>query len=331
MTVEGGRTAAPNSPVWGLWRRPSPDIKHGAHYERVLGTSLEIQLTVDTRKASQAAEAAALEEIDRLEDIFSAYRANSELGLWQQSQDERTPVSPELATVLQSAEDWRRRTENAFHPAVEALTHLWRSGAERGEEPSSDALANVVRELSTPLWDVDKTRRTARRRTRLPVTLNAIAKGYIIDAACQTALRQPGVRAVLVNIGGDIRHIGGKPILAAVADPFAPQDNAPPLATVRLGDQGLATSGGYRRGFQIGERWRSHLLDPRTGYPAEDIASASVIAGSAEMADILTTAFSVMRPDESLRLADNLPGVGVLLVTCERQIYSNSYWKKHSQ
>ena len=117
--------------------------------------------------------------------------------------------------------------------------------------------------------------------------------------------------AALVNIGGDVRHAGEKPVPVAIADPFAPQDNAPPLATVQLGDQGIATSGGYRRGFQIGGRWHSHLLDPRTGCPAGEVVSASVITDSAERADVLATAFSVMRPDESLRLADSLPGVGV--------------------
>jgi thiamine biosynthesis lipoprotein len=305
-------------------------VNHRTQYECVLGTSLEIQILADTLSACCAAEAAVLAEIDRQEGIFSAYRLESELCRWQETHDDPIPISPELAAVLQAAEEWRSRTGGAFHPATEALTRLWREGAERDETPDGDALRRVVAELSVPLWDVDQARLTARHWTRLPVTLNAIAKGHIIDAACRTAMRQPGVEAALINIGGDIRHAGGKPVLAAITDPFAPQDNAPPLTAVRLGDQGLATSGEYRRGFRIGGRWHSHLLDPRTGYPAGDVVSASVIADSAENADALATAFSVMRPDESLRLADGLPGTGVLIVTRERQIRSNAFWRKHS-
>ncbi len=314
---------------WRFWRRPPvPGVRHMARHERVLGTSLELQLLADTPAAGGAAEAAVIAEIGRLEAIFSAYRADSELCRWQQTHAAPTPVSPELAAVLRAAEHWRRWTGGAFHPAAEALTRLWRQGAEREETPGGDALRQVVTDLREPLWEVDAARLTARRRTRLPVTLNAIAKGYIIDAACGAAMRQPGVRAALVNIGGDIRHAGARPVMATVTDPFAPQDNAPPLTAVWMRDQGLATSGGYHRGFRIGRRWHSHLIDPRTGRPAQDVVSASVIADSAERADVLATAFCVMRPDESLRLADSLPGVGVLIVTRKRQTHSNALWQR---
>lgn len=331
-----GRSADSLSPApigfrWPFRRRaPTPGVRHAARYEGVLGTALELQILADTPQSGTTAEAAVLVEIDRLERVFSAYHADSELRRWQETHDTDEAVSPELAAGLQAAETWRQRTDNAFHPAVEALTHLWREGAERGEAPDGDALERMVTELRTPLWDVDATRQTARRRTRLPITLNALAKGFIIDAACGMAMRQPGVRAALVNIGGDIRHAGDSPVPVAVADPFAPQDNAAPLATVRVVSQGVATSGNYRRGFRVGDRWHSHLLDPRTGYPAENVVSASVIADSAQMADVLTTAFSVMRPEESLRLADGLPGVGALIVTQDGVRHANGAWRKHA-
>jgi len=127
---------------------------------------------------------------------------------------------------------------------------------------------------------------------------------------------------------GDIRQLGGNGVPVGIADPFAPQENAPLLATVWLRDQGMATSGNYRRGFRMGERWRSHLLDPRTGYPVENVVSASVIASSAQLADVLTTAFSVLPPDESRRLADHLPGVGLLLVTRDGERYANGVWRQ---
>jgi thiamine biosynthesis lipoprotein len=315
-----------------FWKRvPTPPaVRHIARYERVLGTSLELQILADVRESGLAAETAVLQEIDRLERIFSAYRAESELRCWQETQDSALSVSPELAIVLAAAERWRQATDSAFHPAVEALTRLWREGAERGREPDPETLAQVVGLMRTPLWEADTQRRTARRWTSLPVTLNAIAKGFILDCACEAAMRQSGVQAALVNIGGDIRHRGDKPVPVAIADPFAPEDNAVPLATVRIQNMGIATSGNYRRGFQIGERWYSHLLNPRTGYPTDAVVSASVIAESALLADVLTTAFSVMTLDESLRFADSLPRVGVLLVSRRQEIRSNALWRKHS-
>ena len=173
-----------------------------------MGTSLELQIVAESRERGQAAEAAALREIDRLEEVFSAYNPNSELCRWQKTIGPAT-VSPELAQVLLAAEDWRQRTDNAFHPAVESLTRLWRDASEHGTEPDTEVLAQTVREMQTPLWDVDTKLLTATRRTRLPVTLNAIAKGFIVDRACFVASEQAGVRAVLVNIGGDICQRGG--------------------------------------------------------------------------------------------------------------------------
>ena len=79
----------------------------------------------------------------------------------------------------------------------------------------------------------------------------------------------PHVSDVLLNVGGDVRHCGTSSVVAGIADPFAPAENAPLLTAVRLGDEALATSGGYRRGFQAGGRRVSHIVDPRTGHPAE--------------------------------------------------------------
>ena len=315
-----------------IWKRSltRSGVRHIARYERVLGTSLELQIVADTLEMCRAAERVVLQEIDRLECIFSAYRPDSELRCWQRTYASREAVSQELATVLQAAEFWRQRTENAFHPAVEALTRLWREGAEQGTEPSACALQQTVEEMREPLWEVDGRHKTACRWTRLPVTLNAIAKGYILDRACITAIQQPRVRAVLVNIGGDIRHIGESPVSVHIADPFSPQDNAVPIATLRLQNRGVATSGNYRRGFQIGECRHSHLLDPRTGYPVETVVSASVIAERAMFADVFTTAFSVMQAEESLRMADSLPDVATLLVTRDRKCHANALWRQYS-
>lgn len=318
-----------------LWKRlfSRPPVRHVARYERVLGTALELQVVAETPEPCRAAEAAVLREIDRLEGIFSAYRPDSELRRWLEAPEtgaSPAAVSPELAAVLEASEYWRERTAGAFHPAAEALTRLWRAAAEQGSEPDPAALERTVADLRAPLWEVDRASGTATRWTRLPVTLNAAAKGFILDCACETAMRQPGVRAALVNIGGDIRQRGGQGVPVGIADPFAPHENARLLGSVWLHQGGIATSGGYRRGFPVGERWRSHVLDPRTGYPVEQVVSASVVADTALLADILATVFSVLPPEESIALADALPGIGTLLVAQDGARHENAAWRRHA-
>lgn len=314
-----------------LWQRLKPKrrYRHTAHYERVLGTSLELQIVSRSEQAGPQAEAASLAEIDRLETIFNAYAPSSELNRWQSFRDEEITVSPELGELLATSNYWCKKTQGAFNPAVEAITRIWKEHAEQNQ-PVRDELVDVLGELKQPLWSFGRSHSTACRLTRLPITLNSIAKGFIIDQAALCAAQVESVDEVLVNIGGDLRHIGSKPVSITIVDPFAPAENAPAAATIQICNQGLATSGNYRRGFRIGEHWFSHVIDPRTGYPVEHVVSASVIAPDAMTADVLATVFDVFVPDESLAFADALPNIGVLLITEDGMSLSNAYWKTHA-
>lgn len=264
--------------------------RHVAHYERVLGTSMELQL-VGTPDAISQAEVAALVEIDRLEAIFSAFREEGEFARWERTFDEDVPVSSELAEVLREAERWREATGGAFDP--------------------------VMAPGGGPRWTVRG--ETARRLTPRKASLHALAKGFIVDRAAAVARAVAGVDAVLLNVGGDLRHLGPGTVTVAIADPFAPYENAEPLARVGIGNQGVATSGTYRRG--------AHLIDPRTGEPADRIASATVVADRAADADALATACFVLPPREGLALADRL-GFALLLVLPDRKRRANRAWRK---
>ncbi|RYG62631.1 FAD:protein FMN transferase, partial [bacterium] len=239
-------------------------FRHANYFEGVLGTSLEIQIVASQESCGCRAENAVLNEIERLEQIFNAYNPKSELCRWQNTFETDVAVSPELAQVLRDAETWRDQTNGAFNPAVEAFTRLWKAVEKDGSELSAHQLAVIGVHSKKPLWEVDVERGTARRLTRLPVTLNSIAKGFVIDRAATVASEIEGVRETLINIGGDIRHIGTKKAPIAIADPLCDAENAPPAARITLSNQGVATSGNYRRGFQVGKKWYSHLLDPRT-------------------------------------------------------------------
>ncbi|MFL5620767.1 MAG: FAD:protein FMN transferase [Gemmatimonadaceae bacterium] len=291
------------------------------HYERVLGTSLELQVVAAGGGCARRAESAVLAEIDRLEQILSGWAPNSELALWLATSETDVPVSADLADVLHASAVWRERTGGAFNPAAQAIVERLRDGASAGAEPSAHL---------GPLWRVDRASGTARRLTQHSVSLDAIAKGYIVARAAARVRAVDGVSDVLLNIGGDLQHFGRGTIAAGVADPLAPAENAPPIAAVRLRNAALATSGGYRRGFLLGGRRVSHIVDPRIGQPADRIASASVFAPDCATADALSTAFSVMLPHESVALADSLGGVGCLLVERDGTITTNVTWNERA-
>ena len=304
--------------------------RHAFHYEGVLGTSLELQVVAASADAAHAAESAVLEEIDRLAGILSGYAPTSELSRWLATRGEPVAVSPELADVLDAAEAWRARTGGAFNPAAASLVELLGDRATdpaRAPDDRTRAVRERLLEMDRPLWTVDRVRGVACRLTRLPVSLDALAKGYVVDLAAARARDVDGVTEVLVNVGGDLRHLGERPLVVGVADPRAPAENAPPIAAVRLRGEALATSGGYRRGFTMAGRAVSHILDPRDGRPAERVISASVVAPDCATADALSTAFSVLAPAESVALADATPGAGCLLVERDGAVTTSAAWR----
>jgi len=310
-------------------------VLHHKHFERVLGTVLELQIRASSLEVAYRAETALLFEIDRLERVFSRFLSHSELVRWQCSEGEQK-VSLELGELLAESLVWQARTGGAFHPSVDALTQVWKEAEQTGLVPSSVQLKPVLEALKTPLYQVNDTARAANRLSKLPLNFNAIAKGRIADVACGAAFAVSGVLEVLVNLGGDLRHRVSPTVSPAkqnsglevdIENPFSSADNAPPIARVRVQNAAVATSGGTRRGFQVGGKWFSHVLDPRTGLPAQHMACATVLADDCATADVLATAFLVLEPSESLELADSLPRVGCLLVSQNARIHSNAFWR----
>ena len=319
------------------WTRTRALRRYAFHYERVLGTSLELQVVATDEITARRAEAAVLAEVDRLEQILSGYLAGSELSHWQAQHELLVAVSPDLADVLAAAEWWRTFTSGAFNPAVVSLVDLlcepsspeapraWTDDASR-----RGAIRDRLHAMRQPLWTVNRACAQACRLTQLRVSLDGIAKGYVVDKAAARAASIDGVTQVLVNIGGDLRHVGTRPLTVSVAHPHAPAENGPPLSMVRLTGEALATSGGYHRPLTMGGRNVSHILDPRTGQPASKVISASAIAPDCASADALSTAFSVLTPPQSVALADSLPNVACLIVEQDGAITSNSAWRSRA-
>ena len=304
---------------------PDPETFRFQH-ENVLGTSFELRVRAASAEAAGQAEARALAEIDRLARVFSSYSPDSEFSRWQRTRQTAEPVSADLLAVLGASERWQRESHGAFNPGAEAFSRLWQRAAADNAEPTTKELSDVAVQVARPAWRLDASARTAEHLTEVPLTLNALAKGYIIEEASAAAAQVPGVAGLLLEIGGDLRVRGRFPENIAVTDPRHDEENAAPLLTVPVADQALATSGGYRRTVTVRGQRRSHLIDPRSGEPVRHTAGVTVLAPDAMTADALSTTFSVLAPDESLRLAESTPGVACLLVLPDGRQLRSARW-----
>jgi FAD:protein FMN transferase len=299
---------------------------HLFHEESVLGTSFELKLAASSPEAAEAAETAALAEIARESAILSSWDATSEFSRWFQTHGRPVRVSPELFDVLALFDTWRIRTGGALDASAEVVTRAWKTAAAEQRTPSADELAHAVSEVRRPHWTLDAAARTATHLDDAPLALNSFVKSYIMDHAADAALRTPGVTAAVLNIGGDLVVRGNIAEPVHIADPVSDAENSTPAATLTVQDRAVATSGGYRRGFDIAGRHYSHIVDPRTGQSAEGILSATVIAPHPADAGALATAFCVLTPEESRRVAATVPGAEYLLIAANgRRIASPGF------
>jgi len=303
------------------------------YHENVLGTSLELAVTADSREAARGAESRVLAEIDRENSTFSGYDDRSEFSRWQRGAL-GTPIrmSRELFEVLSACDRWGERSGRTFDPRVESLTRLWAHCAELGRTPNPSELADAQSLMTRPAWKLDPATQTAERRSDCPLSLNGIAKGHIVERACEAALDpNRGIRGVLLNVGGDLCARGQISPVIAIAAPWADSESSEPLAYLAAADCSVATSGSSQRGFRIQGRWHSHIFDPRTALPVEHVTSATVVAARGIDADVLAKVFNVLPPAESIQLANALAGVACLIVTREGEVARSAGWHRYER
>lgn len=288
------------------------------HADHVLGTSLDVTAVSDNRATAMIAVSALRAEINRLEMLLSNWRTDSEIARLNAA--ETMPVSPDLYAVLTAAARWRERTAGAFDERLGAISQLWRQASSAGEATiDRTLLATRLEAARQPLITKDDGR-TVTRPAGLLVGTDGLAKGFIVDAALDAARRVvPGLRGLMIDIGGDIRCWGQAPTAAGwqvgVSRSGCLDDNAAPSQILNLIDQAVATSGPGARDLQIGDRTVSHLLSPFSGMPAKEVTSATVVAGTAADADAFATALAIMPAGDGIALADRLPGIEASVTT----------------
>lgn len=296
-------------------------------HENVLGTSLDLHVQSATEAQAEQARDEVLRGIDRFAAVVSTWSADSELSRAMARAGAAVPASDLLLGFLQTCATWQQKSQGAFDPRVARLAGVWKAAADQQIVPSAGVLGQTLASMKPAAWTLNAGDRTVTFTPGAELTFDAIAKGWIIDRTGDHVMRElAGVTGLMINIGGDLRVWGALKEQAAMAHPLNDAENARPIATTRLEQQGLATSGGYRRGWDIQKRHYSHLLDPRSGQPASVVLSASVVAPDTATADVLATVFSILSVDESLKLAASLPGVHCLLVNQSGQVLRSEGW-----
>ena len=276
-----------------------------------MGTALEISVAAPSREKALDASEAAVCEIERVDALLSTWRSDTPLARLDAA-PAGTPVAlpGDVLGLLGTVFEWGERTEGAFEPAILPLVKVWglRTG---GHAATDDERAQALRATGARWFLVDLHSSTASRlHAAAGIDEGAWGKGYALDRAAE-ALKRAGACSAALDLGGQVLFLPSSPsdgIRVGLADP---RDRARVVGRILLRSGSLSTSGNSERFVSAGGHRIGHLLDPRTGQPADDFGSVTVLASSGLVADILSTAFFVLGPEEGARLSHRLRADGV--------------------
>ena len=287
----------------------------GSYYSIVIDTPGE----TETRQLQQEVEAV----FARINGMMSTWDGESEISRFNNSESlDWFPVSREFAEVTQEALRIYELTNGTLEITIAPLIEAWgfgRSGKKK--VPPEQAINTALKSIGSQHLHVRQQPPAIRRDIPgLQISLNSLAPGYAADLVSEL-LQKRGLSRHVVDVGGEL-HVGmaksgGDAWRLGVESPLGGLHCA-----VELTDNSIATSGDYRNFFVINGRRYAHVLNPHTGYPAEDPpASVSVIHRSAMTADAIATAMMVLGPQDGLELARRKKlDVMFLMVTTEGQV-----------
>jgi FAD:protein FMN transferase len=297
--------------TWELVRRAG--LHRVTETRSRLGTLVTITSVHASEPGARAIVDAGFAEIDRLEAVLSRHAPRTAMSILNRDGRLDDPP-PELLEVLGRAATIHELSGGAFDPSVLPLLTLYERLHERDQGVPADA--EIDRARARIGFDGVQLRPHEIRFTRpgMALTLDGIAKGFVVDRAVQV-IAAAGAERVMVDAGGDIGSggaaVGDDPWTIAIEDPHQPGRS---VGRVRLAGQAVATSGDYMQAFTQ-DRRHHHILDPRTGRSPEHTSSVTVTAATAMDADALSTALLVLGPEEGLALLERVPGAEGVVVT----------------
>jgi thiamine biosynthesis lipoprotein len=303
-----------------------------------MACEFEVLLNAGQYPAGADAALAALDLVEQLESQLTVYRDASEIqAINRRAAREAVAIEPRLFELLARAVELSAATGGAFDLTSGPLSKVWGFYRRQGSMPSAVEVADALALVGSDKLQLDHDKRTIRfARAGMELNLGAIGKGHALDRAA-ALLERSGIHDFCLHGGNSsvlargnrsaecgVRNaesdhselrtpnsaLAGWSI--ALRHPLKPDVR---LAEFRLADQALGTSGSGTQFFHYQGKRYGHVLDPGTGWPADKVLSATVIAPTAEQADALSTALFVMGLDAAREFCRSRPEIAALLVT----------------
>jgi thiamine biosynthesis lipoprotein len=282
--------------------------------------AVEFQVLLNAGEHGQAPESAvaALDLVEQLEAQMTVYRDSSEVSrINQTAYESDVPVEPRLFALFQAAQRISAETGGAYDMTSGALSKVWGFYRRQGRMPGDEEIGAALACCGFRNVMLDDAVRTIRFRIAgMELNLGGIGKGHALDRMAEV-LADDGVQSFLLHGGHSSvlasgSRAGSSGWTVGLAHPLRPGER---LAEFHLHNQALGTSGSGTQFFHHQGKRYGHIIDPRSGRPAEGALSSTVIAPTAAEADALSTAFYVGGMELARQYCETHPDISAVLVT----------------
>lgn len=288
-----------------------------------------------TAEAEHAAEAAAREAVDEafremkhLDALLNRFAPASAVSrINRDAHSGAVEAGGEVFEALEAALGAAEASGGAVDVASGSLSDLWKTAEERGRCPSREEIRKALDAAGWKSLSLDPARRTVRfLKEGMRLDFGAVGKGWILDRAARAA-KNAGAAGIYLDAGGHILCRGTGESRIGIRNPLRPKEIS---AVVSARDASVSTSANDERFYRIGGRLYGHLLDPRTGFPADGgLVSVSVVAPDAFTADALSTAIFVLGMDRGVPLAERLGAREIIALRSSRGFRGRSVKAEH--
>jgi thiamine biosynthesis lipoprotein len=311
-------------PITGSCTRQLPE--RFEETRSLMDTYIKVVVYADEEMAEEAINTA-FARMEKIEQIATTWDSEGEAFQLNESRCLDTP-SDELLELINLSIYYSELTDGSFDITVQPILDLWAYDPDAKEQfwELDESTQLVAIDEALELVGPDQiiiSGGTIRLMEGAAITLGGIAKGYAVDEALKV-IANMGIKYALIDAGGDIGTLGAKPDGELWNVSLVnPDDTNQSLASFSFSNRAVTTSGNYERYFDP-EKEVHHIVDPKTGYSANECISVTIIAPDCTQADILATSVFVMGPEAGMLLVESLDDVEALIVDYDRIIYRSS-------
>ena len=293
--------------------------------KNLLGSPFEITVVATDSIQANVYTELAISEVKRIENLISDWIPTTQISKVNQNAGiSPVKVDLEVFELVKRAINISKLTDGAFDISYASMDKIWKFDGSMKEMPTTESIKKSVEKVGYQNIVLNENDTSIfLKYPGMKLGLGGIGQGYIADKI-KVLLQENGCTSGLVNVSGDINTWGkqpnGKDWTVGIVNPL---NKNKVFATFPLNDSAVETSGSYEKYVTFNGKRYSHIIDPRTGYPASGIVSVSVFAKQTELADALATGIFVLGIEVGLDLVNQLKGIGCIIVDEKGTIHAS--------